>query len=186
MDWGGSRNRRAALLPTHRCKCHSPAFPPALFGAGLYRVCFAVWFYFSQASCGGSLSCEDTQILTQCFFQWCSMLPVPGSEDSFGHRCSLWSKGSLQCGSFVAALKAKAMWSLRDEWVFSGQPCSLHSRTGFVLLCDQTPLSFSSLSLQMSCQPGGMWSCCITCEHCWMLSLCAGCLPKGPNRKRRL
>lgn len=53
MDLGGSRNSRAALLPTHRCKCYSPAFPPALFSAGLYRVCFALWFYFSQASCGG-------------------------------------------------------------------------------------------------------------------------------------
>lgn len=125
----------------------------------------------------------------QCFFQWCRALAVSGSEDPL---CTGVPFGASLPFNMIALLllyrlNHSTLWYLRGEWVISGQPCSVQSQTGFVpsLLCGQTPLSLS-LSPQMSWEPSGMWSCCITCEHCWVLSLCAGCLPKGPNRKGRL
>lgn len=107
MDMGGSRNRRAALAPTHRCKCYSPAVPPALFSL----VC-AFLSGFTSAKppvLDPPLGCEDTQTLTALvFFPVVQSSASPRGEDSFGHRCSLRSKASLQCAAFVAAVKAKA------------------------------------------------------------------------------
>lgn len=55
------------------------------------------------------LGCEDTQTLTALmFFPMVQSTASLRGEDSFGHRCSLWSKASLQCAGFVAAVKAKA------------------------------------------------------------------------------
>lgn len=193
MDMGGSRNRRAALSRTPRFKCYPPAFPPVLFSLGLYCVCFTLLFYLSKASCA---RIHSWAVRTHRYSLPSMFFPVVQSPaslrewDSFGHRCSLWSKGSLQCGSFVAAAaKAKAQsFVIFERWMSHLWPALLPAFTDRICAAFTAGWSapFLSLSPQMSWQPRGMWSCCITCEHCWVLSLCAGCLAKGPSRNGRL